>query len=159
ARSRAAISGTAASVGATVMSSRGSFGRRICTCTSLQSRIAASGAVTRAASLEPRTSEGPALLLRNRRMPAGAVNIDHLAIAPTGVYVIDAKAWKGKVAAPKPLLESRSCSSPAGTVPRSSTCSTARSRRCGTCSPTATASSQSAGCSASHRPSSPSSER
>ena len=30
--------------------------------------------------------------------------MDHIAIAPTGVYVIDAKAWHGKIAAPTPLF-------------------------------------------------------
>jgi len=37
-------------------------------------------------------------------MPGGRGNIDHLAIAPTGVFVIDAKNIKGKVRVAKPLF-------------------------------------------------------
>jgi hypothetical protein len=50
-----------------------------------------------AASLERRTADGPTVILHDRRMPGGRGNIDHLAVAPTGVFVIDAKAIKGKV--------------------------------------------------------------
>jgi hypothetical protein len=50
-----------------------------------------------ARSLERRVAGGPTVLLHDRRMPGGYGNIDHLAIAPLGVYVIDAKAIKGKV--------------------------------------------------------------
>lgn len=34
--------------------------------------------------------------LHDRRVPGGASNLDHLAIAPTGVYVIDAKNYSGR---------------------------------------------------------------
>jgi Nuclease-related domain len=37
-------------------------------------------------------------------MPGGKGNIDHLAIAPTGVFVIDAKAHSGKVRVDNPLF-------------------------------------------------------
>jgi Nuclease-related domain len=37
-------------------------------------------------------------------MPGGRGNIDHLAIAPVGVFVIDAKDWKGKVSVASPLF-------------------------------------------------------
>jgi Nuclease-related domain len=57
-----------------------------------------------AASLEQRTADGPAIILNDRRMPGGRGNIDHLAIAPTGVFVIDAKNIKGKVRVDKPLF-------------------------------------------------------
>jgi hypothetical protein len=57
-----------------------------------------------AASLEQRTPDGPAIILNDRRMPGGRGNIDHLAIAPTGVFVIDAKNIKGKVRVAKPLF-------------------------------------------------------
>jgi hypothetical protein len=57
-----------------------------------------------AASLQRRTAKGPAILLHDRRMPGGYGNIDHLAIAPTGVFVIDAKNIKGNVRVAKPLL-------------------------------------------------------
>lgn len=50
-----------------------------------------------AASLEQGTKHGPAIVLHDRRMPRGYGNIDHLVIAPTGVFVIDAKDIKGKV--------------------------------------------------------------
>jgi hypothetical protein len=50
-----------------------------------------------ARSLERRLLGRPAVLLHDRRMPGGYGNIDHLAVAPRGVYVIDSKAIKGKV--------------------------------------------------------------
>ncbi len=55
------------------------------------------GEETVARALERRLANGPAALLHDRRMPGGYGNIDHLAVAPRGVYVIDAKAIKGKV--------------------------------------------------------------
>jgi hypothetical protein len=70
-----------------------------------------------AASLEARTEGGLTIALHNRRMPNGRGDIDHIAIAPTGVYVIDTKDWKGKVeivrpwfGAPKLLINRRDCS-------------------------------------------------
>jgi hypothetical protein len=35
--------------------------------------------------------------LHDRRMPGSRANIDHLAVAPSGVYVIDAKRYRGKI--------------------------------------------------------------
>jgi hypothetical protein len=35
-------------------------------------------------------------VLHDRRIPKSGANIDHLAIAPTGVFVIDAKRYKGR---------------------------------------------------------------
>jgi hypothetical protein len=55
------------------------------------------GEETVARSLERRLAGDPTVLLHDRRMPDGYGNIDHLAVAPRGVYVIDAKAIKGKV--------------------------------------------------------------
>jgi hypothetical protein len=55
------------------------------------------GEETVARSLERRLAHAPAVLLHDRRMPGGRGNIDHLAVAPRGVYVIDAKAIKGRV--------------------------------------------------------------
>ncbi|HEX4484590.1 MAG TPA: nuclease-related domain-containing protein [Solirubrobacteraceae bacterium] len=55
-------------------------------------------------SLERRTANGPAIVLHDRRMPGGYGNVDHLAIAPRGVFVIDAKAVKGKVRIAQPLF-------------------------------------------------------
>lgn len=48
-------------------------------------------------SLAMRTESDRVSTLHNRRMPSGRGDIDHLAIAPTGVWVIDTKDWKGKV--------------------------------------------------------------
>ncbi len=44
------------------------------------------------------------VVLHDRRIPSSRGNIDHLAVAPTGVWVIDAKRYKGKVAICKPLF-------------------------------------------------------
>jgi Nuclease-related domain len=62
------------------------------------------GERTVARSLERRTAKCDAVLLHDRRMPNGRGNIDHLAIAPTGVYVIDAKNISGKVRVSRPLF-------------------------------------------------------
>lgn len=35
-------------------------------------------------------------LLHDRRIPRSRTNIDHIAVAPTGVYVIDAKRYQGR---------------------------------------------------------------
>jgi hypothetical protein len=50
-----------------------------------------------AESLEYRVSDGSVVLLHDRRMPRSRANVDHLAIAPSGIYVIDAKDYTGKV--------------------------------------------------------------
>ncbi|HEV7482463.1 MAG TPA: nuclease-related domain-containing protein [Solirubrobacterales bacterium] len=44
------------------------------------------------------------IVLHDRRMPRSRANIDHLAIAPSGVYVIDAKRYKGKIEVLKPFF-------------------------------------------------------
>jgi len=61
------------------------------------------GEVAVAESLRRRTAEG-VVLLHDRRMPGGRGNIDHLVIAPTGVYVVDAKDHKGRVSISTPLF-------------------------------------------------------
>jgi hypothetical protein len=38
---------------------------------------------------------GRGLLLHDRRIPGGRANLDHLAIVPSGVWVIDAKHYRG----------------------------------------------------------------
>lgn len=43
-------------------------------------------------------------VLHDRRMPRSRANIDHLAIASSGVHVIDAKRYKGKIEVRKPLF-------------------------------------------------------
>jgi nuclease-like protein len=55
------------------------------------------GELAVAAYLERRTRKAPTVLLHDRRMPRGRGNIDHLAVAPAGVFVIDAKRYRGKV--------------------------------------------------------------
>jgi hypothetical protein len=44
------------------------------------------------------------LMLHDRRMPNSRANIDHIAIAASGVYVIDAKRYDGKIEVLKPLF-------------------------------------------------------
>src|SRR5579875_3765459 len=64
----------------------------------------ARGERTVAAGLQRRVAGGSVRLLHDRRMPRGRGNIDHRAVAPTGVYVIDAKAHKGKVRIARPVF-------------------------------------------------------
>jgi hypothetical protein len=62
------------------------------------------GEIAVAESLERRTAEGAAIILHDRRLTTGRGNIDHIAVAPTGVYVIDAKAHSGTVRIDSPLF-------------------------------------------------------
>lgn len=64
------------------------------------------GEVAVGESLDRRTAEGSAIVLHDRWMPRGRGNIDHVAIAPAGVFVIDAKAHSGKVQIDRPLFGS-----------------------------------------------------
>ena len=57
-------------------------------------------------SLATRTNSDSVITLHNRRMPGGLGDIDHVAVAPTGVWVIDTKDWKGKVEIESPLFGS-----------------------------------------------------
>jgi hypothetical protein len=43
-------------------------------------------------------------VLHDRRIPGSRANIDHIAVAATGVWVIDTKRYKGKVQISKPLF-------------------------------------------------------
>jgi hypothetical protein len=45
-------------------------------------------------------------VLHDRRIPHSRANIDHIAIAPSGVYVIDTKRYRGKIRVAKPLFGS-----------------------------------------------------
>lgn len=56
-----------------------------------------------AESLAKHLDDG-AMLLHDRRIPFSRANIEHLAIAASGVWVIDAKRYTGKVAVSKPLF-------------------------------------------------------
>lgn len=60
----------------------------------------ADGEETLAAHLAKRCPE--AIVLHDRRIPGGRANIDHLATAPSGVYVIDAKRYRGKIEVRRP---------------------------------------------------------
>lgn len=44
------------------------------------------------------------LVLHDRRIPGSRANIDHIAVAPSGVWVIDTKRCKGKVAVSNSLF-------------------------------------------------------
>jgi hypothetical protein len=44
------------------------------------------------------------VVLHDRRMPGKRSNIDHIAVAPSGVFVIDAKRYKGKIEVRKPFF-------------------------------------------------------
>lgn len=57
-----------------------------------------------AQALERRTAEGQTILLHDRRMPRRRGNIDHLAVTPSGVFVIDTKNHKGKVDVTRPVF-------------------------------------------------------
>jgi len=46
-------------------------------------------------------------VLHDRRIPGSRANIDHIAIAPSGVWVIDSKRYDGKVAVSRPLFGGR----------------------------------------------------
>ena len=51
-----------------------------------------------ARKLERWTNEHGVVLLHDRRMPQGRGNIDHIAVGPSGVTVIDAKRYRGRIA-------------------------------------------------------------
>ena len=44
------------------------------------------------------------VLLHDRRIPGGRTNVDHLAVAPSGIWVIDTKRYRGKVSVVNPLF-------------------------------------------------------
>jgi hypothetical protein len=48
------------------------------------------------ASLDRLTTSG-AVVLHDRQMPGSRANIDHIVVAPSGVWVVDAKRYRGKV--------------------------------------------------------------
>jgi hypothetical protein len=47
-------------------------------------------------SLHNHVNEG-AVILTDRQVPGTKSNIDHIVIAPSGVWIIDSKVWKGKI--------------------------------------------------------------
>lgn len=54
--------------------------------------------------LDEKLADGPAIVLHDRRMPRSRGNIDHLVVAPSGVFVVDAKDIRGKVRVSTPLI-------------------------------------------------------
>lgn len=56
------------------------------------------------AALLMRRCNDSVILLHDRRIPGSRANIDHLAIAPSGVWVIDVKRYKGKVQVSKSIF-------------------------------------------------------
>lgn len=44
------------------------------------------------------------IVLHDRRLPRSRANIDHLAVARSGVHVIDAKRYRGRIEVRKPFL-------------------------------------------------------
>lgn len=64
--------------------------------------VGAEGEEMLAASLARRCPD--VAFLHDRRMPSSAGNIDHLAIAASGVWVIDTKRYTGKVEVRRPLF-------------------------------------------------------
>lgn len=65
-------------------------------------RTGAEGEQNLAALLAKRCPDVP--MLHDRAVPHSKANIDHIAIAPTGVYVIDCKRYKGKIEVATPLF-------------------------------------------------------
>jgi hypothetical protein len=55
------------------------------------------------ASLQARVS-GHVVLLHDRRIPGSRANIDHIAVAPSGIWVIDTKRYTGRVRVRAPLF-------------------------------------------------------
>jgi hypothetical protein len=55
------------------------------------------GEIDVAASIEKAVEKVGGVVLHNRRMPGERGDIDHIAIVPSGIYVIDTKAVMGKV--------------------------------------------------------------
>lgn len=51
-----------------------------------------------AEAMQPLVEAGTILALHDRRIPRSTANIDHLAVAANGVWVIDAKRYTGRVA-------------------------------------------------------------
>jgi hypothetical protein len=47
-------------------------------------------------SLHNHVNEG-AVILTDRQVPGTKSNIDHIVVAPSGVWIIDSKVWKGKI--------------------------------------------------------------
>lgn len=79
-------------------------------------------------------------LLHDRRIPRSKANIDHLAVTASGVYVIDAKKYRGVLTSRSMVASSglalNDCSSVLATAPNSSTECSSRLTSCAACSTT-----------------------
>jgi len=53
---------------------------------------------------EKLTADRDILVLHDRRIPGSKANIDHIVVAPCGVYVVNAKKWSGKIEVKAPLI-------------------------------------------------------
>lgn len=62
----------------------------------------AAGEVELARKLERWTADAGVVLLHDRRVPGSRANIDHIAVGPAGVFVIDAKRYTGRIAVERP---------------------------------------------------------
>jgi hypothetical protein len=58
-------------------------------------------------SLHNHVNEG-AVILTDRQVPGTKSNIDHIVVAPSGVWIIDTKNWKGKIQYKSPTRSSTS---------------------------------------------------
>jgi hypothetical protein len=47
--------------------------------------------------LDQLASAGAISVLHDRRIPRSRANIDHIAITPSGVFVVDSKRWRGRI--------------------------------------------------------------
>jgi len=47
-------------------------------------------------SLHSHVNEG-AVILTDRQVPGTKSNIDHIVVAPSGVWIVDSKVWKGRI--------------------------------------------------------------
>jgi hypothetical protein len=62
------------------------------------------GGEERVAELLAKYLNDDVIVLHDRRIPGTRSNIDHIAVARSGVWVIDSKRYKGKVAVSRPLF-------------------------------------------------------
>jgi hypothetical protein len=62
------------------------------------------GADERIAQLLERYLDDDVVVLHQRRIPRSPANIDHIAIARSGIWVIDSERYRGKIAISKPLF-------------------------------------------------------
>lgn len=60
-------------------------------------RLGEEGEIAVGEAVERAAARVDGFVLHNRRMPSGGGDIDHIAIVPSGIYVIDAKAVTGKI--------------------------------------------------------------